>query len=69
MKLQTKIISHFNPRKVKFLTINAMGLAGIAIAIAAILFSQDQAAVLSQLNQELSQSTLGIIFSSIKTLF
>ena len=69
MSLQQEVLNQFNRRKVKYLTINAMGIAGIAIAILAILFSQDHVALLTQMSQELSQSPLGVIVSSLKALF
>lgn len=69
MKLQNKMINHFNPRKVKFLTVNVIGFAGFLIATAAIFFAQDQAAILSQISQELSQSPVGIVISSIVSYF
>ena len=69
MTLQTEVLNQFNRRKVKYLTINAMGIAGIAIAILAILVSQDQVALLTQMSQELSQSPLGVVLSSLKALF
>ena len=69
MTLQLEILNQLNRRKVKYLTINAMGIAGIAIAILAILVSQDQVALLTQMSQELSQSPLGVVLSSLKALF
>lgn len=69
MTLQQEVLTQFNRRKVKYLTINAMGIAGIAIAIFAILVSQDQVALLTQMSQELSQSPLGVVVSSLKALF
>ena len=69
MTLQQEVLSQFNRRKVKYLTVNAMGIAGIAIAIVAILVSQDQVALLTQMGQELSQSPLGVVVSSLKALF
>jgi len=69
MLLQEKIFSHFSRRKVKYLTVNVMGLAGLVIAVIALLFSQDQVTVLSQLSQELSQTPLGTIIASIKLIF
>ena len=69
MTLQTEVLNQFNRRKVKYLTINAMGIAGITIAIFAILLSQDQVALLTQMSQELSQSPLGVVLSSLKALF
>jgi hypothetical protein len=69
MTLQQEVLNHFNRRKVKYLAINAMGIAGITIALFAILFSQDQVALLTQMSQELSQSPLGVVISSLKALF
>ena len=68
MTLQQEVLNRFNRRKVKHLAINAMGIAGLAIAIFAILFSQDQVALLTQMHQELSQSPLGVVLSSLKAL-
>ena len=69
MTLQQEVLNQFNRRKVKYLAINAMGIAGITIAILAILLSQDQVALLTQMSQELSQSPLGVVISSLKALF
>ena len=69
MKLQRNILNHFNRRKIKYLTVNVMGLAGLTIAVMAIVFSQDQAAMLSQVGQDLSQSPMGVVLTSIKSLF
>jgi hypothetical protein len=69
MKLQKTILSQLNRRKVKYLAVNAIGFAGVAIAVSAILFSPDQAALLSQMSHELSQSPLGIVVSTIKACF
>ncbi|MFT5451362.1 MAG: hypothetical protein ACI9N9_000846 [Enterobacterales bacterium] len=67
MILRQEVLNQFNRRKVKALTINAMGVAGIAIAILAILFSQDQVALLTQMTQELSQSPLGVVLYKLST--
>ncbi len=69
MKLQHNILNHFNRRKIKYLTVNVMGLAGLTIAMMAIVFSHDQAALLSQVGQDLSQSPMGIVLTSITLLF
>ena len=69
MTLQQEVLSQFNRRKVKYLTVNAMGIAGISIAIVAVVISQDQVALLTQMGQELSQSPLGVVVSSLKALF
>ena len=69
MKLQQKILSHCNRRRVKCLAVNAIGLAGVTFAVMAILFSQDQATMLIQMSQELSQSPVGVVLSSIKSFF
>ncbi|MCP3674816.1 MAG: hypothetical protein GY829_10165 [Gammaproteobacteria bacterium] len=69
MKLQLNILNHFNRRKIKCLTVNVIGLAGLTIAVMAIVFSQDQAAMLSQVVQDLSQSPMGVALTSIKLLF
>ena len=69
MTLQQEVLNQFNRRKVKYLAINAMGIVGITIAIFAILFSQDQVALLTQMSQELSQSPLGVVASSLKAMF
>ncbi|MFT5519928.1 MAG: hypothetical protein ACI9IA_000515 [Enterobacterales bacterium] len=69
MTLQQEVLNQFNRRKVKYLAINAMGIAGITIAILAILLSQDQVALLTQMSQELSQSPLGVVISSLKGFF
>ena len=69
MKLQQKILSHCNRRKVKCLAVHAIGLAGVTFAIMAVLFSQDQATMLIQMSQELSQSPVGVVISSLKSFF
>ena len=69
MTLQQEVLNQFTRRKVKYLAINAMGIVGITIAIFAILFSQDQVALLTQMSQELSQSPLGVVASSLKAMF
>lgn len=68
MQQQNRVIRHFTPRKVKIMTVNVMGMVGLGIAIAAIVFSQDQAERLSQIGLELVNSPLGLIVSSITTL-
>ena len=67
MTLQQEVLNQFNRRKVKYLAINAMGIAGITIAILAILLSQDQVALLTQMSQELSQSPLGVVLYKLST--
>ena len=69
MDLQQMLMSRFNPKKVKYLTINVIGLAGIAIAITSIMISQDQMAELSHLGHLLLESPVGDMISSIKYLF
>ena len=69
MTLQQEVLNRFNRRKVKHLAINAMGIVGIAIAIIAIFFSHDQVAMLTQMHQEISQSPVGVVLSSLKALF
>jgi hypothetical protein len=69
MNLQQMMLSQFNPRQVKYLTVNAIGLAGIAIAVTAVLISQDQVAALSQIGQQLLQSPIGSVITSIKSYF
>ncbi len=69
MELQHNILNHFNRRKIKCLTVNVMGIAGLTIAMVAIVFSHDQAAMLTQVGQDLSQSPMGVILTSIKSLF
>ena len=68
MSLQQNI-KHINRRKVKFLTVNVMGLVGLVIATVAVIYSHDQAALLTQLGSELAQTPVGSIVSAIKTLF
>jgi len=69
MKFKQQVLSQFNRRKVKYLTVNAIGISGITIAIVAVLNSQDQVALLTQMGQQLSQSPLGVIISLLKALF
>jgi len=69
MKLQQRILSHFNRREVKYLTTNAIGIAGLIIAMMAVLLSQDQTAMLHQIGQGLSVSPVGTVITSITSLF
>ena len=69
MILQQKVLNHFNRRKVKYQTINVMGLAGVVIAIIALLIAQDQSAMLMQVTEELMQTPIGSIFTSINSFF
>lgn len=69
MILHTIMFSFSEPRKVKLLAVMVMGFIGLAIAVATVLFSQEQAVVLSQISQELSQSPIGVIVTSIKGYF
>ena len=69
MELQRNILNHFNRRKIKYLAVYAMGLAGLTIAVMALVFSQDQGAILSEISTVLSQSPVGVVFTSIKSLF
>ena len=68
MILQTRMFSYSRRRKVKLLAVGIMGLIGLAVAVAAFLLTQEQV-LLSQLNQEISQSPLGVVLTSIKALF
>ena len=69
MKLQQQVLNQFNRRTVKIMAVNVMGLSGIAVALIAVMYSQDQSAMLSQLTLELLQSPIGTVVSSIKALF
>ena len=69
MKLQQQVLNQINRRTVKIMAVNVMGLSGIAVALIAVMYSQDQSAMLSQLTLELLQSPIGTVVSSIKALF
>jgi hypothetical protein len=69
MILQQKVLNHFNRRTVKYQTINVMGLAGLVIAIIALIIAQDQSAMLMQVTEELMQTPIGSLFTSITSFF
>ena len=68
MILQTRMFSYSRRREVKLLAVGIMGLIGLTVAVTAFLLAQEQV-LLSQLNQEISQSPLGVVLTSIKALF
>ena len=69
MILQHKVLNHFNRRKVKYQAVNVMAVAGVVIAIIALVIAQDQSAMLMQITEELKQTPIGSIFTSIKSFF
>ena len=69
MKMQQKMLSQISRKKVKYLAINAIGIVGLVIAIIVILFTQDQAELLSQIGEGFSHSPVGLMISSIKSMF
>ncbi len=68
-KDQSRVLrNQSNPKKIKYLAINVMGVAGVILAIIAIAAAQDQSVVIHQITQELSQTSFGSLVSTIKSL-
>ena len=69
MNLQKMIPNYIDPKSVKALMINLIGFTGLIIAVFAILLAQDQSILLNQIGYELIQSPLGVVLTTVTTLF
>ena len=69
MYLQQQVINQTYRREVKYRAVNYMALAGVLIATVAILCAKDQAAMFIQITNELSQTSLGTILTSLTSYF
>ena len=69
MNIRKLMINKIDRRQTKDFATNLMGALGLIIALAAILLSQDQAALISQLSQDFTPTVLSHVIGSIKAYF
>ncbi len=65
MELHEKMFIKLNPRQFKFLAIIVIGIIGIAIALGAYIFSENQTIILAEVGRDLFYSPVGSVIVSI----